>query len=152
MPRARSILEIRHDPEHAEDAKLYTLVLILSFPTFLPLPPNRNPRHGQAFHQLRRDQIAEPVLARFGSADRQGTNVVRAFRAGWGGVVWKTLGEQGPPVVNVSGPRYGAWHSQDRRVQGFNNIELITDRRWRSTCARSSRSSATGRTVPWSFR
>ncbi|MDQ0394506.1 NAD-dependent dihydropyrimidine dehydrogenase subunit PreA [Labrys monachus] len=55
-------------------------------------------------------------------------NVVRAFKAGWGGVVWKTLGEQGPPVVNVNGPRYGAWHSQDRRVMGFNNIELITDR------------------------
>jgi dihydropyrimidine dehydrogenase (NAD+) subunit PreA len=54
-------------------------------------------------------------------------NVVRAFRAGWGGVVWKTLGED-PPIVNVNGPRYGAWHSQDRRVMGFNNIELITDR------------------------
>jgi dihydroorotate dehydrogenase len=35
-------------------------------------------------------------------------NVVRAFEAGWGGVVWKTLGEAGPPVVNVNGPRYGA--------------------------------------------
>ena len=55
-------------------------------------------------------------------------NVVRAFKAGWGGVVWKTLGEAGPPVVNVNGPRYGAMHSQDRRVIGFNNIELITDR------------------------
>lgn len=55
-------------------------------------------------------------------------NIVRAFKAGWGGVVWKTLGEEGPPVVNVSGPRYGAIHSQDRRVFGFNNIELITDR------------------------
>lgn len=54
-------------------------------------------------------------------------NVERAFRAGWGGVVWKTLGED-PPVVNVSGPRYGAIHSSDRRVIGFNNIELITDR------------------------
>jgi dihydropyrimidine dehydrogenase (NAD+) subunit PreA len=54
-------------------------------------------------------------------------NVVRAFKAGWGGVVWKTLGED-PPIVNVNGPRYGAWHSQDRRVMGFNNIELITDR------------------------
>ena len=32
-------------------------------------------------------------------------NVERAFRAGWGGVVWKTLGED-PPIVNVSGPRY----------------------------------------------
>ncbi|MQT14244.1 NAD-dependent dihydropyrimidine dehydrogenase subunit PreA [Segnochrobactrum spirostomi] len=55
-------------------------------------------------------------------------NVERAFRAGWGGVVWKTLGEEGPPVVNVSGPRYGALHGPDRRVMGFNNIELITDR------------------------
>src|ERR1700760_4882123 len=54
-------------------------------------------------------------------------NVVRAFKAGWGGVVWKTLGED-PPIVNVSGPRYGAIHGADRRVIGFNNIELITDR------------------------
>ncbi len=55
-------------------------------------------------------------------------NVNRAFEAGWGGVVWKTLGEAGPPIVNVSGPRYGALHTPDRRLMGFNNIELITDR------------------------
>src|SRR5262245_42251873 len=55
-------------------------------------------------------------------------NVERAFRAGWGGAVWKTLGEDGPPIVNVSGPRYDAWHGPDRRVLGFTNIELITDR------------------------
>ena len=55
-------------------------------------------------------------------------NVNRAFEAGWGGVVWKTLGEAGPPVVNVNGPRYGALLSPDRRLLGFNNIELITDR------------------------
>jgi dihydropyrimidine dehydrogenase (NAD+) subunit PreA len=55
-------------------------------------------------------------------------NVVRAFKAGWGGVVWKTLGEEGPPVVNVNGPRYGAIHGPDRRLIGLNNIELITDR------------------------
>ncbi len=54
-------------------------------------------------------------------------NVERAFKAGWGGVVWKTLGED-PPIVNVSGPRYGAIHGPDRRIIGFNNIELITDR------------------------
>lgn len=54
-------------------------------------------------------------------------NVNRAFEAGWGGVVWKTLGED-PPIVNVNGPRYGALHSNDRRVIGFNNVELITDR------------------------
>ena len=54
-------------------------------------------------------------------------NVVRAFEAGWGGVVWKTLGID-PHVVNVSGPRYGTLRSQDRKVIGLNNIELITDR------------------------
>ncbi|MEY2890404.1 MAG: NAD-dependent dihydropyrimidine dehydrogenase subunit PreA [Pseudomonadota bacterium] len=54
-------------------------------------------------------------------------NVVRAFEAGWGGVVWKTLGED-PAVVNVSGPRYSTLMSADRRVMGLNNIELITDR------------------------
>lgn len=55
-------------------------------------------------------------------------NVRRAFDAGWGGVVWKTLGEPGPPVVNVNGPRYGAIWGADRRLLGLNNIELITDR------------------------
>ena len=55
-------------------------------------------------------------------------NVRRAFDAGWGGVVWKTLGSEGPPVVNVNGPRYGAIYGADRRLLGLNNIELITDR------------------------
>jgi len=53
-------------------------------------------------------------------------NVVRAFKAGWGGVVWKTLGED-PPVVNTSS-RYGAVHYRGYRMMGFNNIELISDR------------------------
>src|SRR5271169_72299 len=66
-------------------------------------------------------------LASAPPTDRK-TNVERAFRAGWGGVVWKTLGEAGPPIVNVSGARYGAIYGPDRRVIGLNNIELITDR------------------------
>ena len=53
-------------------------------------------------------------------------NVVRAFKAGWGGVVWKTLGED-PPIVNTCS-RYGALHYADDKMIGFNNIELITDR------------------------
>ena len=51
----------------------------------------------------------------------------RAYEAGWGGVVWKTLGID-PHVVNVNGPRYGAIYGADRRLLGLNNIELITDR------------------------
>ncbi|WP_460449884.1 NAD-dependent dihydropyrimidine dehydrogenase subunit PreA [Alsobacter sp. SYSU BS001988] len=66
-------------------------------------------------------------LASAPPTDRE-VNVTRAFRAGWGGVVWKTLGSEGPPIVNVNGPRYGAIHGADRRLLGFNNIELITDR------------------------
>ena len=53
-------------------------------------------------------------------------NVVRAFEAGWGGVVWKTLGID-PPVINMSS-RYGAHHDNNRNVIGINNIELISDR------------------------
>ncbi len=51
--------------------------------------------------------------------------VRRAYDAGWGGVVWKTLGRE--PIVNVSS-RYGAIDYDGRKVAGLNNIELITDR------------------------
>ena len=53
-----------------------------------------------------------------------GDQVQRAFDAGWGGAVWKTLGV---PIQNVSS-RFGAVHVQNSRAVGFNNIELITDR------------------------
>jgi dihydropyrimidine dehydrogenase (NAD+) subunit PreA len=53
-------------------------------------------------------------------------NVVRAFEAGWGGVVWKTLGED-PPVINVSS-RYGVHKDNNQAIVGINNIELISDR------------------------
>ncbi|MFM2136341.1 MAG: NAD-dependent dihydropyrimidine dehydrogenase subunit PreA [Bacteroidota bacterium] len=51
-------------------------------------------------------------------------NVLRAFEAGWGGVVWKTLGSQ---VKNVSS-RYSSVDYGGHRIMGFNNIELISDR------------------------
>src|SRR5258707_12644775 len=54
-------------------------------------------------------------------------NVVRAFKAGWGGGVWKTLGEDGPPTVNTAS-RYGSLEVGGMRMVGFTNIELITDR------------------------
>lgn len=48
----------------------------------------------------------------------------RAFEAGWGGVVWKTIGD---PIINVSS-RYSALNLRGERMVGFNNIELISDR------------------------
>ncbi|RYF90169.1 MAG: NAD-dependent dihydropyrimidine dehydrogenase subunit PreA [Chitinophagaceae bacterium] len=62
-------------------------------------------------------------LASAPPTDKQ-INVLRAFEAGWGGVVWKTLGSQ---VKNVSS-RYSAVNYGGKRVMGFNNIELISDR------------------------
>ncbi|MCM3642761.1 NAD-dependent dihydropyrimidine dehydrogenase subunit PreA [Priestia aryabhattai] len=53
-----------------------------------------------------------------------GYQVQRAFEAGWGGAVWKTLGD---PILNVSS-RFAAVGFNGQRVAGFNNIELITDR------------------------
>ena len=80
-------------------------------------------------------------------------NVERAFKAGWGGVVWKTLGEEGPPVVNVNGPRYGAIWGADRRLLGLQQYRADhRPRRCRSTCRKSSRSRRTGRTGRWSSR
>jgi len=57
-----------------------------------------------------------------------GEMVERAFAAGWGGVVWKTLGlEEKTPIVNVS-PRLAGLDLEDKRLVALENIELITDR------------------------
>lgn len=50
--------------------------------------------------------------------------VAKAFDLGWGGAVWKTVGE---PIINVFS-RYGSVDLGTTRMMGFNNIELITDR------------------------
>jgi dihydropyrimidine dehydrogenase (NAD+) subunit PreA len=54
-----------------------------------------------------------------------GYQVMRAFKAGWGGVVWKTLCQE--PIVNVTS-RFAGLNLNGRRMLGMNNIELITDR------------------------
>lgn len=53
-----------------------------------------------------------------------GYQVQRAFEAGWGGAVWKTLGD---PIINTTS-RFAAATFNGKKVAGFNNIELITDR------------------------
>src|SRR5207253_4100619 len=53
-----------------------------------------------------------------------GEQVMRAFEAGWGGAVWKTIGE---PIMNVSS-RYSSVDLNGQRMMGLNNIELISDR------------------------
>src|SRR5262249_3171493 len=52
-----------------------------------------------------------------------GDQVMRAFDEGWGGAVWKTLGD---PIIDTSS-RFGSLDVNGTRMVGFNNIELITD-------------------------
>src|SRR5271154_1153046 len=53
-----------------------------------------------------------------------GEQIMRAFDAGWGGAVWKTIGD---PITNVSS-RYSSIDWNGQRMMGLNNIELISDR------------------------
>jgi len=53
-----------------------------------------------------------------------GDQIARAFDAGWGGAVWKTLGE---PIENTWS-RYSSVDLNGQKMMGLNNIELITDR------------------------
>lgn len=55
-----------------------------------------------------------------------GAQIQRAFDLGWGGAVWKTLGET---IINVNS-RFWSLDYGPTRMMGFNNIELITARPW----------------------
>ena len=48
----------------------------------------------------------------------------KAFEYGWGGAVWKTIGD---PVLNVCN-RYGAFEMGGQKLLAINNVELISDR------------------------
>jgi dihydropyrimidine dehydrogenase (NAD+) subunit PreA len=53
--------------------------------------------------------------------------VGRAFDAGWGGVVYKTLNSGSVPIVHPS-PRMHPYHYDDKRLVGLQNVEQISDR------------------------
>jgi dihydropyrimidine dehydrogenase (NAD+) subunit PreA len=54
--------------------------------------------------------------------------IARAFEAGWGGVLYKTVGlEEAYQIVDPT-PRLNALHNGDRRFIGLQNIEMISER------------------------
>jgi dihydropyrimidine dehydrogenase (NAD+) subunit PreA len=65
-----------------------------------------------------------PFWLASGPPTNTGGQVARAFEAGWGGAVWKTVGD---PIVNTAS-RYGGLDLGPQKIMGFNNIELISDR------------------------
>ena len=54
-------------------------------------------------HRFCRHQEPQPVWLASAPPANTAEQVMRAFEAGWGGAVWKTLGD---PIVNVSS-RFG---------------------------------------------
>ena len=65
-----------------------------------------------------------PFWIASGPAANTKHQAINAFEAGWGGVVWKTIGN---PIKNVSS-LYGAVNYGGQKVMGFTNLELISDR------------------------
>lgn len=69
-----------------------------------------------------------PFVLGSGPPGTNGKVIKRAFEAGWGGVVAKTISLDSSKVSNVA-PRYGKLKSRENgEVIGFENIELISDR------------------------
>ncbi|MFM7467967.1 MAG: NAD-dependent dihydropyrimidine dehydrogenase subunit PreA [Vampirovibrionales bacterium] len=108
-------------------------------PSFTPATLSYIERHGRKLPTVTQSHLAPEIDLSvtvggiwspnpFWLASAPPTNtkkqVARAFERGWGGAVWKTLGDD---IENVSS-RYGALHFQEKRIMGLNNIELISDR------------------------
>ncbi len=65
-----------------------------------------------------------------------GEQIMRAFDAGWGGAVWKTIGE---PITNVSS-RYSSIDFDGREDDGVQQYRAdLAIARSRRTCGRSRR-------------
>lgn len=54
--------------------------------------------------------------------------VARAFEAGWGGAVYKTMGLEKKFKIMDPSPRLNALHYQEKRFVGLQNIEQISER------------------------
>jgi dihydroorotate dehydrogenase subfamily 1 len=68
-----------------------------------------------------------PFIIGSGPPSTNARVMCNAFKAGWGGIVAKTVALTSTPVTNVS-PRYGKLKTADGQTIGFQNIELISDR------------------------
>jgi dihydroorotate dehydrogenase subfamily 1 len=73
-------------------------------------------------------KFRNPFVLGSGPPGTNGRVISRAFEAGWGGVVCKTISLDSSKVINTA-PRYGKLKSRENgEVIGFENIELISDR------------------------
>lgn len=74
-------------------------------------------------------RFPNPFVLASGPPGTNGKVIKRSFELGWGGIVCKTLSLDHAAVHNTV-PRYGKMRDEDdrKKVIGFQNIELISDR------------------------
>jgi dihydropyrimidine dehydrogenase (NADP+) len=72
-------------------------------------------------------KFPNPYVIGSGPPSTNFRTIDKAFTAGWGGVVAKTVSLSSTPVMNVN-PRYGKLKTPNGDIIGFENIELISDR------------------------
>ena len=72
-------------------------------------------------------KAANPFWLAAGPPTDGKTQIERAFRAGWGGAVWKTL-DAAPSAGDASAAFYRALHGGDRRVLALDGVERASDR------------------------
>ena len=74
-------------------------------------------------------RFANPFILASGPPGTNGKVIQRSFELGWGGIVCKTISLDHTQVHNTV-PRYAKWSDTDdrKKVLGFQNIELISDR------------------------
>ncbi len=72
-------------------------------------------------------RLPNPFLLSSSPVSNSAEMVARAFEAGWGGVVFKTLNSDRIPIIHPS-PRMHDYRYDDKRLVGLQNVEMISDR------------------------
>ncbi len=81
-------------------------------------------------------RFPNPFIVASSPPTTTGEMIARAFAAGWGGAVIKTVAPEGEVIENVA-PRFAAMKADRKRIVGFENIELISERPlsiWEKEC------------------
>ena len=109
------------------DGKRVADVIAQSFPLEGPVavPQRKAPSLEIEFCGLR---FRNPFCLSSSPVANTAEMIARAFEAGWGGAVYKTLNlERDYHIVDPT-PRLNALHNQDRRFIGLQNIEMVSER------------------------
>lgn len=71
--------------------------------------------------------LPNPFILASGPPTASGEMIRRAFQAGWGGAVIKTIRPDGMEISDLS-PRFAAWKGTRGELFGFENVELLSKR------------------------